>query len=142
MNDTIAAISTPFGEGAIAVIRMSGPRAIAVADDVFRAKTNASDLSARVQQFGSIFEGERKLDNVLLSVHRAPASYTGEDVVEINCHGGVLVTRRILELPDVKDRMSGQGAEPAGNTPEEFAAFIRSEQAKWRKVIQQGNIKL
>jgi len=51
-------------------------------------------------------------------------------------------TRRILELPDVKERLSGQGAEPAGNTPEEFAAFIRSEQAKWRKVIQQGNIKL
>ncbi len=51
-------------------------------------------------------------------------------------------TRRILELPDVKERLSGQGAEPAGNSPEEFAAFIRSEQAKWRKVIQQGNIKL
>lgn len=51
-------------------------------------------------------------------------------------------TRRILELPDVKERLSGQGAEPAGNTPEEFAAFIRSEQAKWRKVIQQANIKL
>lgn len=51
-------------------------------------------------------------------------------------------TRRILELPDVKERLSGQGAEPAGGTPEEFAAFIRSEQAKWRKVIQQANIKL
>ena len=98
MNDTIAAISTPFGEGAIAVIRLSGGHAIEIADDVFRAKARASELPVRVQQFGAIFDADRKLDDVLLSVHRAPASYTGEDVVEIACHGGVLVTRRILEL--------------------------------------------
>lgn len=97
MNDTIAAISTPFGEGAIAVIRLSGARAIEIADGIFRAKVRVSDLPARTQQFGAVFDGERKLDDVLLCVYRAPASYTGEDVVEINCHGGVLVTRRILE---------------------------------------------
>ena len=98
MSDTIAAISTPFGEGAIAVIRLSGDRAIGIAGEVFRAKVQVAELRARVQQFGAIFDDERKLDDVLLSVHRAPASYTGEDLVEINCHGGVLVTRRILEL--------------------------------------------
>ena len=98
MNDTIAAISTAFGEGAIAVLRLSGPRAIEFAEAVFRAKVCVADLRPRVQQFGAIFAGEEKLDDVLLTVFRAPASYTGEDVVEIAGHGGVLVSRRILEV--------------------------------------------
>ena len=98
MNDTIAAISTPFGEGAIAVLRLSGPRAVELADAVFRAKIRAAELMPRVQQFGAIFDGAERLDDVLLTVFRAPASYTGEDVVEIAGHGGVLVSRRILEL--------------------------------------------
>ncbi len=98
MKDTIAAISTPLGEGAIAVLRMSGPRAVEIAGEVFRAKTAAGALAARVQQRGAIHDGERKMDDVLLTVFRTPHSYTGEDVVEIACHGGVLVTRRILEL--------------------------------------------
>ena len=98
MNDTIAAISTPFGEGAIALLRLSGPRAVEVADTVFRSKVRAAALAPRVQQFGAIFDGEEKIDDVLLTVFRAPASYTGEDVVEIAGHGGVLVSRRILEL--------------------------------------------
>jgi tRNA modification GTPase len=97
MHDTIAAISTAFGEAAIAIVRMSGPQAIALADSIFRARKPAAELPPRVQQFGSVFDGEQKLDDVLLSVHRAPSSYTGEDVVEISSHGGVLVTRRILE---------------------------------------------
>src|SRR4051812_46675003 len=98
MTDTIAAISTPFGEGAIAVLRLSGERAVAIADEVFRGKTNPSASKARMQQFGAIHDGEAKLDDVLLTVFRTPHSYTGEDIVEIACHGGVLVTRRILEL--------------------------------------------
>jgi tRNA modification GTPase len=98
VNDTIAAISTPLGEGAIALLRMSGSSAIAVVDEVFRARKRPSEMPPRVQHFGAIFAGDRKLDDVLVSVHRAPASYTGEDVVEIGCHGGLLVTRRILEL--------------------------------------------
>ena len=97
MNDTIAAISTPFGEGAIAVLRLSGPRAVAIADVVFRGKSNALEASARVQHFGAIVVDGQKIDDVLLTVFRAPASYTGEDVVEISGHGGVLVSRRILE---------------------------------------------
>ena len=98
MNDTIAAISTPLGEGAIALLRVSGPRAVELADAVFRGKIRAGALAARVQQFGAIHDGGRKLDDVLLTIFRAPHSYTGEDTVEIACHGGVLVTRRILEL--------------------------------------------
>lgn len=97
MNDTIAAISTPFGEGAIALLRLSGPRAVALADAVFRGQKAVSQMAPRVQHFGAIFDGERKLDEVLLTVFRAPQSYTGEDVVEIAGHGGVLVSRKILE---------------------------------------------
>jgi len=97
-EDTIAAVSTPFGEGAIAVLRLSGPRAIAIAGDIFRSCGAVADLPSRVQQFGRIADGGQVLDEVLLSVHRAPASYTGEDIVEIQCHGGILVTRRILDL--------------------------------------------
>lgn len=98
ISDTIAAISTAFGEGAVALLRLSGPRAVAVADEVFRGKKAASSAPSRFAQFGSIFDREQKLDDVLLTVFRAPHSYTGEDVVEIACHGGVLVSRRILEL--------------------------------------------
>ena len=95
--ETIAAISTPPGEGAIALVRLSGPQAIAVADAIFRGKQKPSDAPPHFQQFGEIVEGERVVDQVMLAVHRAPASYTGEDVVEISCHGGVLVTARVWE---------------------------------------------
>ena len=98
MNDTIAAVSTAFGEGAIAVIRMSGPDALRIARAVFRGKRRVDQFPTRLQQVGGIFDGERKLDDVVLAVQRAPHSYTGEDVVEISGHGGVLVTRRVLEL--------------------------------------------
>jgi tRNA modification GTPase len=98
VTDTIAAISTPFGEGAVALLRLSGPHCVEIADTIFRSKVRASELRPRVQQFGVIFDGAQALDDVLLTVFRAPASYTGEDVVEIACHGGVLITRRILEL--------------------------------------------
>lgn len=94
---TIAAVSTPPGEGAIALVRLSGPQAIAVADAVFRGKQKPSDAASHFQQFGEIVGGERVIDQVMLSLHRAPASYTGEDVVEISCHGGVLVTARVWE---------------------------------------------
>lgn len=98
MNDTIAAISTPLGEGAIAVLRMSGPRAVEIAGQVFRGKVRANAMAARMQRFGAICDEGQKLDDVLLTVFRSPHSYTGEDVVEIAGHGGVLVARRILEL--------------------------------------------
>jgi tRNA modification GTPase len=96
-NPTIAAVSTPPGEGAIALVRLSGAGSIAVAEEIFRGKTKPSDLPSHFQQFGEIVGNERTIDQVMLSVHRAPASYTGEDVVEISCHGGVLVTARVWE---------------------------------------------
>jgi tRNA modification GTPase len=98
MNDTIAAISTPFGEGGVAVLRISGPEAATLADAVFAGKTKPSDAPARVQQFGRIVDGGAVIDEVLLCVFRSPASYTGEEMVEISCHGGILVTRSIYSL--------------------------------------------
>ncbi len=96
-EDTIAALSTPFGEGALAVIRLSGPQSIAVADKLWRGRRTVAELPARTAAFGSIVEEGHALDDVVLTVFRAPASYTGEDVVEISGHGGVLVSRRLLE---------------------------------------------
>jgi tRNA modification GTPase len=98
MNDTIAAISTPFGEGAIALLRLSGGRAVAIADEVFTGKIKPSKARQRVQIFGRLMDGDAVIDEGLVTVFPAPASYTGEDVVEIACHGGILVTRRILQL--------------------------------------------
>jgi tRNA modification GTPase len=96
-GDTIAAISTPAGEGAIALIRISGEEAIAVADRIYRGKEKPSKFPSHVQRLGEIVEADRLIDQVMLSVHRAPGSYTGEDLVEISCHGGILVTARVLE---------------------------------------------
>src|SRR5437870_4607310 len=97
-SDTIAAISTPPGEGAIALVRISGADAMAVAGKIFRGKAKPSDFVSHVQHFGEIVdETERLIDQVMMSIHRAPASYTGEDLVEISCHGGMLVSARVLE---------------------------------------------
>ena len=96
--DTIAAISSPPGEGAIALIRISGPEAIEIADRVYRGKQKPSAFQSHVQHFGDIVEGDRVIDQVMLSVHRAPHSFTGEHLVEISCHGGILVTARVLEV--------------------------------------------
>jgi len=97
VSDTIAAVSTPPGEGAIALVRLSGPNAIAIADQIFCGRQKPSKMESHFQLFGEIFDDDRLIDQVMLSVHRAPASYTGEDVVEISCHGGNLVTARLWE---------------------------------------------
>src|SRR5438132_4146904 len=98
VSDTIAAISTPPGEGAIALVRVSGANAIEVADKIFHGKETPSQFEPHVQHFGEIFGPEGNLiDQVMMSIHRAPASYTGEDLVEISCHGGTLVTAKVLE---------------------------------------------
>jgi tRNA modification GTPase len=96
--DTIAAISTPIGEGALAVIRLSGAAALSVLGKVFRSGAGREDFEPRRVYFGQIHDGVAKIDAVLATFFRGPASYTGEDVVEISCHGGVLVSRRILDL--------------------------------------------
>src|SRR5436853_3625931 len=96
--DTIAAISTPAGEGAIALVRMSGPDAVLNADKIFRGEATPSHFASHVQHLGDIVDQSGQvIDQALMSIHRAPASYTGEDLVEISCHGGTLVTAKVLE---------------------------------------------
>ena len=97
-TETIAAISTPPGEGAIALVRISGPAAVSIAEKIFRGKKRPSRFASHIQYFGDIVtESGGLIDEVMMSIHRAPASYTGEDIVEISCHGGTLVTAKVLE---------------------------------------------
>jgi len=122
MNETIAAISTAFGEAAISVLRLSGPEAVAVAGRVFSGRVRVEDAVPRMQNFGHVLDASgRRVDSVLLTVFKGPQSYTGEDVVEISGHGGILVTRRIFEL------LLEQGARAAG--PGEFTqrAFLNGK---------------
>jgi tRNA modification GTPase len=97
-TDTIAAIATPLGEGGISVVRISGPDAITIAGEAFRGKMALSSVASHTAHFGKIVgeEGE-VVDEVVATVFLRPNSYSGENTVEISCHGGILVTRRILE---------------------------------------------
>jgi tRNA modification GTPase len=95
-SEPIAAIATPVGEGGIAVIRVSGKGAIEKVSTIFRGK-NLSSVDTHTVHFGHIFSNEKTIDEVLATVFRSPKSYTGEDTVEISCHGGVLVTQIVLE---------------------------------------------
>ncbi len=98
---TISAISTPAGIGGIAVIRLSGSDAIQIADKVFYSPVKEKILSgqaANTLHFGSVRKGEEILDEVVVGLFRAPHSYTGEDVVEISCHGSLFVQQQILQL--------------------------------------------
>jgi tRNA modification GTPase len=97
-EDTIAAISTPVGEGALAVLRLSGPGALAVLAPVFVGAIAPGNFVPRRVYFGKIEDSAGKVDDVLVTYFRSPHSYTGEDVLEISCHGGILVTRRVLDL--------------------------------------------
>lgn len=97
MGDTIAAISTALGEGGIGIVRLSGPKAIAITDQLYRGRKPLGEVEAGRIVYGKIVQNGETIDEVLVSIFRAPFSYTREDVVEINCHGGVAVTRRILQ---------------------------------------------
>ena len=96
MNDTIAAISTALGVGAISIIRLSGEDSLNIVSKVF-TKDLTKEKSHTIH-YGFIKDGEEKIDEVLVSVMRSPKTFTMEDVVEINCHGGIATTNRILEL--------------------------------------------
>ncbi len=123
---TVAAISTPHAEGGIAVIRISGEDALPIADRVFRSVTHKipSQMKGYTCAFGTAVRGETELDQVVLSVFRAPHSYTGEDVAEISCHGGIYVSREILRA--VLD---------AGASPAQAGEFTR-------RAFQNGKISL
>ena len=125
--DTIAAISTPYGKGGIAVLRVSGEEAVSVTEKVF-APADGKSLSEKESNkaiYGNIYEvscGERRqIDDGIAVIFRAPRSFTGEDTVEISCHGGILVTQKVLSA------LLSAGARPA--LPGEFTkrAFINGK---------------
>ena len=99
LQDTIAGIATAMGEGAISIIRVSGDDSISIVSKLFRGK-NLATVPSHTINYGYIYDPEtnKKIDEVLVSVMRAPKTFTAEDVIEINCHGGILVTNKILEL--------------------------------------------
>jgi tRNA modification GTPase len=96
-NDTIVALATAPGLGAIAVIRLSGPKAIEITASVFSKKSLINQPSHTVH-FGKLMNGTEVIDEVVVSIYRAPKSYTGEEVVEISCHGAPLIQDEILQL--------------------------------------------
>ncbi|MFM8878388.1 MAG: tRNA modification GTPase, partial [Verrucomicrobiota bacterium] len=118
--DTIAAVATPPGAGGLAVLRLSGRRALAIADRCLRSAGGRlpSSWTPRTAVFGEIHRDDIRIDEVVITVFRGPKSFTGEDTVEIACHGGLLVTRRALEA------LLAAGARPA--EPGEFTcrAFL------------------
>ncbi len=96
MDDTIVAISTALGVGAISIVRLSGEEAIDIVASCFKGK-NLKEVSSHTINYGHIYNEEELIDEVLVSVMKAPKTYTSEDVVEINCHGGIIATNKILE---------------------------------------------
>ena len=101
LTDTIAAIATPLGEGGLAVIRLSGAAALAIADRSFRpvgkSSSKPSDAPTHTLHYGKVVRDGRDVDEVMLAVLRAPRTFTREDVVEITCHGGLLATKLVLD---------------------------------------------
>ena len=96
MNDTIVAISTTMGVGAISIIRISGKEAISIVNECFKGK-NLEEVPTHTINYGHIYDGEELIDEVLVSVMKGPRSFTAEDIVEVNSHGGIITTNRILE---------------------------------------------
>ena len=97
MSDTICAIATSLGVSSISIIRVSGNEAIQVVDKIFKGK-NLNNVKSHTINYGYIFDGDEIIDEVLVSVMKAPKTFTAEDVVEINCHGGIATTNSVLEL--------------------------------------------
>ena len=107
---TICAISTPYGTGGIAVLRVSGEDAIRIVDSLFVGRVALADTSANTVRHGRIERGGETLDDVLCSVFRAPHSFTGEDTVEIACHGSLYIQQTLLQwLVDVGAHMAQPG---------------------------------
>ncbi len=119
-EDTIAAISTPIGEGAISIVRMSGPQSIPVANRLFKGKRPLTKVHSHTIHFGKIVDpaSGRIIEEAMVAVMRRPKTFTREDVVEINCHGGLRSVNRVLEL--VLDQEGVRMAEPGEFTKRAF----------------------
>ncbi|MBC8015263.1 MAG: tRNA uridine-5-carboxymethylaminomethyl(34) synthesis GTPase MnmE [Sporomusaceae bacterium] len=120
-EETISAVATALGEGAIGIIRMSGNKAVSIAGEIFRGATakTITEIESQKMVYGYILDpqNEKKIDEVLLLIMRAPRSYTREDVVEIHCHGGMVPLKKVLELTI---RYGARLAEPGEFTKRAF----------------------
>lgn len=98
--DTITSISTPMGEGAIGIVRLSGPQAIEIGNKLYKGKYKLAEVDSHTINYGHIVDPETNevVEEVMISVLRAPKTFTREDIIEINCHGGILTINRVLEL--------------------------------------------
>lgn len=98
--DTITSISTPMGEGAIAIVRLSGPDALNIADRIYKGKKQLNEVASHTINYGHIIDPDSKevVEEVMVAVMKAPKTFTREDIVEINCHGGLVTVNRVLEL--------------------------------------------
>jgi len=104
LEDTITAIATPNGVGAISIIRISGNKAIDVADSIFKGKMHITDANTHTVHYGKVVDAQNNfIDDVLLTIFKAPNSYTGEDVIEVSCHGNPLIGQKIIDLLLEKD---------------------------------------
>ncbi|SCI28951.1 tRNA modification GTPase MnmE [uncultured Clostridium sp.] len=105
IDDTIAAIATAPGEGGIGIIRISGEKALSIAESIFKSVTGKliKEYNTRTLIYGTVVDGEKVIDEALVAYMKGPKSYTGEDVIEINCHGGFISVKKILELILSKD---------------------------------------
>ncbi len=123
MEKTISAISTANGAGGIGVIRISGEKAIETADKVFKSVSGKKlcELKGYTAAYGRIFDGDDEIDEAVALVFRAPHSYTGEDVVELSCHGGMYVTKRVLRA------VLDSGASPAAAGEFTKRAFLNGK---------------
>ncbi|MGZ3539202.1 MAG: tRNA uridine-5-carboxymethylaminomethyl(34) synthesis GTPase MnmE, partial [Thermodesulfobacteriota bacterium] len=99
-EETIAAISTPFGESGIGIVRISGPSAQSIASKLFKPKRGQSYFISHHFHYGEIVDNQsgKAVDEVLIVLMKSPKTYTREDIVEIHCHGGYFVLQKILEL--------------------------------------------
>ena len=112
--DTICGIATPIGEGGISIIRVSGDKVLDIVDKIFKGKNKKSikDMKSYTMRYGYIYEinSDNVIDEVIISFMKGPRSYTAEDVVEINCHGGVVSTNKVLnEVIKAGARLSEPG---------------------------------
>jgi len=124
-NDTIAALATPHGFGAIAVIRLSGEKAIAIVEKVFYTKTlkpkSLTNKASHTAHFGLIVENDVIIDEVLVTIFKTPNTYTGEEIVEISCHGSQFIQQQILQI------LFKHGARPAQAGEYTLRAFLNGK---------------
>ena len=99
-QDTIAALVTAVGESSVGIIRLSGPEAVAVAAKIYKGKADLQQADSHTIQYGYVYDWKqnKKIDEALFLLMRGPRSFTGEDVVEVQCHGGMVVLKQVLQL--------------------------------------------